>query len=168
MSSLVARLQSGTPFLLFPRRAGIAVTRATAALVTVGLAVALVSGASWLVPVFAADFMLRTVAGPLLSPVARLSMIVARAVSARSVTTGGVPKQLAAVVGAGMLIVASVLFGVGIAAVGWALVAAVALFAALEAAFGLCVVCRIYASIVPCPDCVGPHRAGGPAGPLTL
>ena len=54
-----------------------------------------------------------------------------------------------------MLLAASVALFFGDARVGWGLAGVVAVFAALEASMGLCVVCKIYARFVPCPDCDG-------------
>jgi hypothetical protein len=53
-----------------------------------------------------------------------------------------------------MLGAALVLIRSGHPVAGWSVAGAVALFASLEAAFGLCVVCRIYDWFTPCPDCV--------------
>jgi hypothetical protein len=42
--------------------------------------------------------------------------------------------------------------------VAWLLAGVVTLSDGLEAVLALCVVCRVYAAFVPCPDCVSDGR----------
>jgi hypothetical protein len=156
MSSFVLHLRSGRPFLSFPDRINAAGARLTAGLAVATAALAGLTHAPWLVALLAADFSVRALVGPRQSPLGRLAAELAPRLGFRKTTTSGAPKQMAATAGAVMLATAAVAFSAGAATLGWALTAVLALFAALEAAFGLCVVCRIYSHFVDGPDCVGP------------
>lgn len=155
MSSFVVHLRSGRPFLSFPDRVNAAGARLTATLVVATAAVAGLAEVRWLVALLAADFAARALAGPRQSPLGRLAAALAPHLQLRKTTTSGAPKQMAATAGAVMLTGATVAFATGAATLGWSLTGVLALFASLEATFGLCVVCRVYSLFVDCPDCVG-------------
>jgi hypothetical protein len=155
MSSFVLHLRSGRPFLTFPGRVNAAGARLTAGLAVAVAMLAALTGTRWLVAVLALDFAVRALLGPRQSPLGRLAAELTTRVSLPKTTTSGAPKQMAATAGAVMLGAAAVAFASGAATLGWSLTGALAVFAGLEAALGLCVVCRVYSLFVDCPDCVG-------------
>ena len=150
-----SRVLAGRPLLWFPDKAVEPVVRLTAGGVVVGLLIAYLTGFAWLVPLLAVGFFLRSVAGPRLSALAQLSIVLVRLFRLSPRRIGGAPKQIAAAVGATMLLASSIALYLGDSTVGWLLAGLVAVFAALEATLGFCVVCQIYSRVVPCPDCEG-------------
>ncbi|MEK7704883.1 MAG: DUF4395 domain-containing protein [Myxococcota bacterium] len=151
--SITQRLAAGRPFWWFPERVNEPALRLVATVVALTLALAWWRDLPWLVPVLALGYLLRAVAGPRLSPLARTAAWVAKACAFRPRVIGGAPKQLAAIAGATLLGAASATLFCGASTVGWALAGTVVLFATLEATLGFCVVCRLYAWVIPCPDC---------------
>ncbi len=151
----MTRVRSGRTLLWFPDRADEPVLRLTAAGVVLGLLAAFAFDLAWVVPVLAAGFFARSLAGPRLSPLALAARWIAARLALRSRRVRGAPKQIAAAVGGTMLAAASVALFAGAERVGWSLASAVALFASLEALFAVCVVCKVYARVIPCPDCDG-------------
>ena len=118
--------------------------------------VALATQQWWLYAVLAADFTLRAVIGPQVSPIARL---VQRWVRPRLSTpnrpTAGAPKRFAASIGAVMTGAATVLWVVSLAtgsAAALATVVAIGVvmvaFPALESIFGLCVGCKLFGGLM--------------------
>jgi hypothetical protein len=110
----------------------------------------------WLYAILAADFTLRAVIGPQVSPIAQL---VQRWVRPRLATpnrpTAGVPKRFAASIGAVMTGAATILWVVNLATgSAGALAAVVAIgavmvaFPALESVFGLCVGCTLFGGLM--------------------
>jgi hypothetical protein len=117
----------------------------------------------WLLPVLAYGFTARALTGPTLSP---LGLLATRIVTPRLNVTHryspGPAKRFAQAVGAAFTLTATVLwFAAGAHAAALVLVAVIAVFASLEAAFGLCVGCRVFyvgmrLGLVPpsvCEDC---------------
>jgi hypothetical protein len=153
--SVWVRLSTGRTLFWFPDKAVEPVVRLTAAFVVLGLALAWATGWAWLVPLLAVGFFLRSLAGPRLSPAALAAVALVRLLRLSPRRIGGAPKQIAAAVGGTMLLASSIALYLGDPTVGWVLAGLVTFFAALEAALGLCVVCKIYARFVPCPDCDG-------------
>lgn len=146
----------------FPTVVDEVTVRCVATLVLVVGVLALVSGWSWLYAVLAADFVLRSVFGPRLSPLAQL---VLRAVRPRLALaprpTPGAPKRFAASIGAVLTTLATVLTiaqaatggsaspaGSAAATAVFAIGAIMIVFHALEAAAGLCVGCVIFAQLM--------------------
>jgi hypothetical protein len=117
----------------------------------------------WLIPVLAYGFVARALAGPTLSP---LGLLATRVVTPRLHVAHryapGPAKRFAQTIGAVFTVVATMLwFGFGQHTAALALLGVIAVFASLEAAFGLCVGCRVFyvamrIGLVPpsiCEDC---------------
>lgn len=123
----------------------------------------------WLYAVLAVDFVLRAALGPRASPIA---VAVNRWVRPRVPTakrpTAGPPKRFAAAIGAVLTVAATALWLLGVVTGSSAAITAVVVigvvmvvFPLLEAAFGLCVGCRLFSvlmrlGLVPeevCLDC---------------
>jgi hypothetical protein len=113
----------------------------------------------WLLVPLAYGFVARVLAGPRLSPLARVAVALGRR---RPRYTAGPPKRFAQGCGA-VLGVAALGFAFGgLEVVAWALVAVLLVFASLEAFAGYCVGCRVFAlgmraGLVPeatCERCV--------------
>ncbi|WP_347352720.1 DUF4395 domain-containing protein [Intrasporangium sp.] len=130
--------------------------RLVAAVVLSLAVIALATQQWWLYLLLAADFVTRSVVGPRWSPVARLvQQWVRPAVPTQPVLVPGAPKRFAAAIGAALTSAAVILWlvhattGSSGAAVGLVVVAvALVVFPALEAVFGLCVGCRLFAGLV--------------------
>jgi len=104
----------------------------------------------WLLPVLAYGFVARVATGPTLSP---LGLFATKVVTPRLGLTPryspGPAKRFAQGVGAAFSITAVVLaLGFGLDAAAFALVGVVGVFAFLEAAFGLCVGCKVFALLI--------------------
>ena len=117
----------------------------------------------WLIPVLAYGFLARVLTGPKLSP---LGLVATRVVTPRLHVrhrySPGPAKRFAQGVGALFTVTATFLYyGADQHTAAFALVAVVAVFATLEAAFGLCVGCKAFflgmrLGLVPaavCEDC---------------
>lgn len=146
----------------FPRVLDDVTVRLVAAIVLVVAVLALATGAAWLYAVLAADFLLRTALGPKASPFAQVASRWLRPlVSAAPRPTAGPPKRFAAAIGAVLTAAAFVLALVGASAAVWVIGVVMVVFPALEAIFGLCVGCKVFAGlmrlgVVPeevCLDC---------------
>ena len=104
----------------------------------------------WLLVPLAYGFVARVLTGPKLSP---LALVVTRVVTPRLPFrpryVPGPAKRFAQGIGAAFTVAAAVVaLGFGLDTAAYALVAAVALFATLEAALGLCVGCRVFALLI--------------------
>ena len=100
----------------------------------------------WILPVLAYGFVARALTGPKLSP---LALVATRVVTPRLPVkhryAPGPAKRFAQAVGAVFSVSATILwFAGGFHTAALALVAILAVFASLEAAFGLCVGCRAF------------------------
>ena len=123
----------------------------------------LVTRQEWVLVPLALGFVLRVASGPRFSP---LALFVTRMLRPRlgvaERLTAGTPKRFAQGIGA-TLAVASVVagFGFGSWSLSWALVAMILVAASLEAAFGFCLGCAIFAQLMRlgvvseaiCADC---------------
>lgn len=123
--------------------------RLVAAGVVVGC-VAILSGATWMIAVLAYGFVARVATGPTLSP---LGQLVTRGLRPRlpiaSRPVPGPPKRFAQGIGATLSVTAAVLYyGLGQSTAALVAVAAIGVAATLEAAFGFCLGCRIFAGLV--------------------
>jgi len=132
--------------MTFPNPVNDVATRLTASVVATIGAVALVFGQRWLVALLAYGFVARALCGPRFSP---LALLVTRVVVPRlpfSVRpVAGPPKRFAQAIGAVVTLSATVCwFGFGLGGATDVLVAMLVAFAFLEAAFGLCVGCKIF------------------------
>ena len=140
----------------FPTVVDEVTVRLVASVVLVIGIVALVSGAWWLYAVLAVDFILRSVFGPRLSPIAQFVLRTIRPrVPAACRPTPGAPKRFAASIGAVLTSTATILglvhlaTGAGGAATAvFAIGAIMVVFPALEAAAGVCVGCLIFAQLI--------------------
>jgi Domain of unknown function (DUF4395) len=132
----------------FPRVINEKAARTVAAVVALTGAIALATGAYWLLVPLAYGFWARVLAGPRLSPLAQLAtkVVAPRLGAPREVA--GPPKRFAQGMGAAMTTL-----GVATLALGWTTVAAVLLAllvtaATLEAALGLCIGCKVFAGLM--------------------
>jgi uncharacterized protein DUF4395 len=144
------------------------VNETSARLVAGGVAVlAIVTVAfqvGWLLPVLAYGFVARALTGPTLSPLGQIATrVVTPRLEIRHRYAPGPAKRFAQVIGAVFTLTATLLwFAFGLHVEALVLVAVLAVFAALESAFGLCVGCRVFylgmrLGLVPphvCEDCV--------------
>jgi hypothetical protein len=118
----------------------------------------------WLLPVLAYGFVARALTGPTLSPLGLLATrVVAPRLRVAHRYSPGPAKRFAQAIGAVFTVTATVLwFAAGLHTAALALVAVLAVFASLEAAFGLCLGCRVFylgmrVGLVPphvCEDCM--------------
>jgi hypothetical protein len=132
----------------FPNPVNEKAARVVAAVVAVASAVTLISGWHWLLVPIAGGFVARVLTGPTLSPLGRLAMAVAARLGPPKHVPGP-PKRFAQGIGA-VCTVAAAIFAL---ALGWTVAAnlilgMMILFAGLEAAFALCVGCRIFALLI--------------------
>jgi len=130
----------------FPNPVNETSARTVAAVVAVLAVVAVAFQQGWLLPVLAYGFVARTLTGPTLSP---LGQFATRVVTPRLRVSHryapGPAKRFAQTIGAVFTLAATVLwFGFGQHTAALVLVAVLAVFAALEACFGLCVGCRVF------------------------
>jgi hypothetical protein len=118
----------------------------------------------WLLPVLAYGFVARSLTGPTLSPLGLFAtQVVTPRLHVAHRYSPGPAKRFAQTVGAVFMVTATVVwFGAGEHIAALALVGVIAVFATLEAAFGLCVGCRAFylgmrLGLVPphvCEDCL--------------
>lgn len=101
-------------------------------------------GWGWLALALAADFALRALGRPALSPVACMAGLVRKlaGLSGRPVNAG--PKRFAAWVGGLFSLGSGVALLLGFRAIGLGLAAILGVCAGLEACFGFCLACRIH------------------------
>ena len=130
----------------FPNPVNETSARTVAAVVAVLAVVAVAFQQGWLLPVLAYGFVARALTGPTLSP---LGQVATRVVTPRLPVAHryapGPAKRFAQTIGAVFTLTATVLwFGFGLHTAALVLVAVLAVFAALEAGFGLCVGCRAF------------------------
>ena len=148
---------------------GVTVRLVAGVVLAIGL-IAIATGQWWLYLVLAADFIPRAIWGPGRSFIATAVLTWVRPrVSARPVSTAGAPKQFAAAIGAVMTSLAGLAWIVSLATGSpvaqtalYAIAAIMVVFPALEAFFGFCVGCKLYALLARiglvrpdvCVDCV--------------
>jgi hypothetical protein len=134
--------------LSFPRVINEKAARTVAAVVALTGAIALITGAHWLLIPLAYGFWARVLAGPRFSPLAQLATKVVAPRLGPPRDVAGPPKRFAQGMGAAMTTL-----GVAALALGWTTVAAVLLAllvtaATLEAALGLCIGCKVFAGLM--------------------
>ena len=132
----------------FPRVINEKAARTVAAVVALTGAVALATGAHWLLVPLAYGFWARVLTGPRLSPLAQLATKVVAPRLGPPREVAGPPKRFAQGMGAAMTTL-----GVLALALGWTTVTAVLLAllvtaATLEAALGLCLGCKVFAGLM--------------------
>jgi hypothetical protein len=131
------------------------------------LAIAFQQG--WLIPVLAYGFVARALTGPTLSPLALLATrVVTPRLPFRHRYSPGPAKRFAQTIGAAFALGATGVYFADLHVAAYALVGAIALFASLEAGFGLCVGCKAFylgmrLGLVPpsiCEECAPYVRRG--------
>ena len=150
--------------LSFPNPVNETSARLVAGAVAVLAVIAIAFQQGWLLPVLAYGFLARALTGPKLSP---LGLIATRVVTPRLHVSHryspGPAKRFAQAIGAVFTVTATLVwYAAGAHTAALALVGMIAVFASLEAAFGLCVGCRAFylgmrAGLVPphvCEDCL--------------
>jgi hypothetical protein len=130
-------------------------------LVPAALALGGVAGAALLAALLA-DFAVRGVGVPRWSPLAGGAGRLLRALAARPAPTNAGPKMFAARLGAAATAATLGALLLGAPGAAWALGGALASLAALEAAAGFCVGCRLYTLLLPVVTRRG--SVGGAAG----
>lgn len=148
----------------FPNPVNETSARIVAATVAVLAVVTVAFQQGWLLPVLAYGFLARALTGPTLSP---LGLLATRVVTPRLRVvhrySPGPAKRFAQTIGAVFTLTATVLwFAAGLHTAALALIAVLAVFASLEAAFGFCIGCRVFylamrLGLVPphvCEDCM--------------
>jgi hypothetical protein len=153
------QLTAHRPLFAFPERLTEAPVRLVAAGVSLSIVGAFVLGLPWLLPLLALGFVARVAAGPRLSVLSRLAILLTVRLDLPRRTIAGAPKQFAAALGATVLTAASVLLVVGQPAAAWVVAGLVASLAGLEATLGFCVGCQVYSALFGCADCSAPHGA---------
>ena len=156
-------MSASTEFFSFPNPVNDVATRITAGGIVLIAGAALAFRQPWLVAVLAYGFVARVLAGPRLSP---LALLVTRAVVPRLKLpvrpVAGPPKRFAQSIGALVTLAGTICyFGLGSSGATYGLLALLATFAFLEAAFGLCVGCKVFGlgmklNLVPqevCAEC---------------
>lgn len=145
-----ARAGAAASMSRFPRVVDDVAVRLVAAVVLVVTVLALVSKGWWLyVPLFL-DFALRAAVGPQASPVAQaVNRWIRPRLSSGRRPVPGPPKRFAATTGAVISAAIIVLWATGSAPLLLlVLAAAMVLFPALEAIFGICVGCRMFSGLM--------------------
>jgi hypothetical protein len=149
-----------TTFFSFPNPVNDVATRITASVIVLIAGTALAFRLPWLVAVLAYGFVVRTLAGPRLSPLALLvTRVVVPKLGLAVRPVAGPPKRFAQSIGAVVTLTGTICyFGFGLADVTYGLLGLLATFAFLEAAFGLCVGCKLFGlgmrlNLVPAQVC---------------
>jgi Domain of unknown function (DUF4395) len=148
----------------FPNPVNETSARLVAGAVAVLAVIAIGFQQGWLLPGLAYGFVARVLTGPTLSP---LGLLATRVVTPRLAVSHrfspGPAKRFAQAIGAAFTVTATLLwYAAGLHVAALALVGVLAVFASLEAAFGLCVGCRVFylamrVGLVPpsvCEDCL--------------
>ena len=143
----------------FPRVINEKAARTVAAVVALTGAVALVTGAHWLLIPLAYGFWARVLAGPRLSPLAQLATKVVAPRLGPPREVAGPPKRFAQGMGAAMTTLGVVALALGWTTVTTVLLAMLVAAATLESAFAVCIGCQIFgalmrAGIIPENVCV--------------
>ena len=146
----------------FPNPVNETPARLVAGAVAVIAVLAIAFQQGWLIPVLAYGFVARALTGPTLSPLALVATrVVTPHLPFRPRYSPGPAKRFAQTIGAVFTLSATGVYFAGFQVEAYALVAVVALFASLEAGFGLCVGCKAFflgmrLGLVPpsvCKDC---------------
>jgi hypothetical protein len=145
--------------LSFPRVINEKAARTVAAVVALTGAIALITGAHWLLVPLAYGFWARVLTGPRFSPLAQLAtkVVAPRLGAPREVA--GPPKRFAQGMGAAMTTLGVVALALGWTTATTVLLAMLVAAATLESAFAVCVGCQIFgalmrAGIIPENVCV--------------
>jgi hypothetical protein len=136
--------------LAFPDPVNESAARVVAAGAFLVSAAAIGLQAPWLTAVIAYGFLARVIAGPKLSPLGQLATkVIVPGLSLPARPAPGPPKRFAQAIGLVFSGSAAVLaLGLGLDTAAFAVLGALAFFAALEAALGLCVGCKVFALLI--------------------
>jgi hypothetical protein len=134
--------------LSFPRVINEKAARTVAAVVALTGAIALITGAHWLLIPLAYGFWARVLTGPRFSPLALLAtkVVAPRLGAPREVA--GPPKRFAQGMGAAMTTLGVVALALGWTTVTTVLLAMLVAAATLESAFAVCVGCQVFAALM--------------------
>jgi predicted Abi (CAAX) family protease len=155
--------------LSFPNPVNETSARLVAGVVAVIAVLAIAFQQGWLIPVLAYGFVARALAGPKLSPLAVLATrLVTPRLPFRHRYSPGPAKRFAQTIGAVFTLSATGVYFAGFHVEAYALAGVIALFASLEAGFGLCVGCKAFylgmrLGLVPpsvCEECAPYVRRG--------
>jgi hypothetical protein len=124
--------------------------RAVAAGVVVMTLLILIPGWTWVLAPLAYGFVARVATGPTLSPLGQFATrVVVPALPIASRPVDGPPKRFAQGIGAALSVAALIVhFAVGATTAVLVIVAAIALAATLESAFGYCIGCKVFRSLI--------------------
>jgi len=130
----------------FPNPVNETSARIVAGCVAVLAVLAIAFQQGWLIPVLGYGFVARALTGPTLSPLGLLATrVVTPRLDIRHRYSPGPAKRFAQTIGAVFTVSATLLYyGAGEHTAAYVLVAVLAVFALLEAAFGLCVGCKAF------------------------
>jgi hypothetical protein len=134
--------------LSFPRVINEKAARTVAAVVALTGAIALLTGAHWLLIPLAYGFWARVLAGPRFSPLAQLATKVVAPRLGPPRDVAGPPKRFAQGMGAGMTTLGVLALAVGWGTLAGVLLALLVAAATLESAFALCIGCQIFAGLM--------------------
>jgi hypothetical protein len=134
--------------LSFPRVINEKAARTVAAVVALTGALALASGAHWLLIPLAYGFWARVLAGPRFSPLAQLATKVVAPRLGPPRDVAGPPKRFAQGMGAAMTTLGVLALALGWSTLVTVLLALLVAAAALESVFALCIGCRIFAGLI--------------------
>jgi hypothetical protein len=110
----------------------------------IGLA-CLVFGQPWMAAVLVVQFALRVATGPRFEPLALLvTRVITPALPFDARPTPGPPKRFAQAIGLVVTSLSVVVFGFGLDALGYGVIALLVVCAVLESGFGMCVGCRLF------------------------
>jgi hypothetical protein len=132
----------------FPRTVNEKAARTVATVVALTAAVALATGAYWLLLPLAYGFWARVLTGPTLSPVAQLAtrLVAPRLGAPKDVA--GPPKRFAQLLGATMTTAGAIAWIAGLDTPAAVLLALVLVAATLEAALAFCLGCHLFALLM--------------------
>lgn len=120
-------------------------TRLTAFVVVLSLAAFLVWKQWWIGALLTADFLVRAFINARFSPAAQLACLLVKLTRSEPRMVNAAPKKFAAAVGFVLCLALTALAAAGLVTAARAAAGIVALCAALEAFFGFCVGCKVYA-----------------------
>lgn len=144
----------------FPETVNEVAARVVAGVVAATAVLILVTGAHWLLVPLAYGFVARVLAGPRFSPLGLLATkVVVPRLPVEPKIVAGAPKRFAQGIGATLSTGALVAWLAGAPTFAAVLVAMIAAAASLEAAFALCLGCKVYGVLV---------RAGAVTDPTCL
>ena len=134
--------------LSFPRVINEKAARTVAGVVALTGAIALATGAHWLLIPLAYGFWARVLTGPRFSPLAQLATKVVAPRLGPPRDVAGPPKRFAQGMGAAMTTLGVLALALGWTAVTTVLLAMLVAAAALESVFALCVGCQVFGALI--------------------